>query len=240
MSRFFISSTGTELGKTLTACLLLRLLVREMKPVEILKPIISGFDKASPESSDTGLLLSAAEKELSPESIDHCSPWRFRAPLAPHLAAAAEGRSIDINALVSFCYTSVKDNPLTLIEGAGGIMAPLSPSITTLDWIKAIDCPVILVAGAYLGSFSHTLTAIETLKAHRVRLAGLLVSAGEEPASTEAEQLATLAKFTDCPLTYLPLLDVPLLPPHDRNRRLDEQLATLVGFTQWAKETGIL
>ena len=101
---------------------------------------------------------------MSATELDVIAPWRFAAPLSPDMAATREGRSIDFGDLVAFTRRSAgADSFTTLIEGVGGVMVPLDARHTVRDWIVASGLPCVLVAGSYLGSLSHTLTALEAL-----------------------------------------------------------------------------
>jgi dethiobiotin synthetase len=164
MSANFITGTGTDIGKTWLACTLLRHWRGEGRRPAAFKPVLSGFDPQCPEASDAGALLAALGRAVSAAELDAIAPWRYAAPLAPDMAAAREGRRLDFDALVGFSRSAVAapDRPL-LIEGVGGVMAPLDARHTVRDWIAASGLPCVLVAGSYLGSLSHTLTALEAL-----------------------------------------------------------------------------
>ena len=162
MSAYFVTSTGTDIGKTFVTAGLVRHWRQARKPVTALKPVVSGFDIATSAISDPGVLLDALEEPVSVEALTRISPWQFAAPLSPDMAAAREGREIVFDELVAFCREALAKNDGTLfIEGVGGIMVPLDREHTVLDWAKALDVPLILVAGSYLGTISHTLTALE-------------------------------------------------------------------------------
>jgi dethiobiotin synthetase len=161
----FITGTGTDIGKTWLACALLRHWQAEGRCVAAFKPILSGFDPRYAAASDAGQLLAALGREVSAAELDAVAPWRFAAPLSPDMAAAKEERDIDFDALVGFTRrVAGADSCTTLIEGVGGVMAPLDAMRHTVrDWIAASGLPSVLVAGSYLGSLSHTLTALEAL-----------------------------------------------------------------------------
>ena len=183
-----------------------------------LKPVASGFDAARPADGDTGELLRALDQEPTAANLDAVSPWRFAAPLSPDMAAAREHRTIPFDALVEHSRAAGRGAEVTLIEGVGGVMVPLDAEHTVLDWIAALEAPALLVVGSYLGTLSHSLTAVEALRARRVAMAGIVVSESEaEPVST-AETAATLARFTaTVPVCVLPrAAPVPLLPLVDR------------------------
>jgi dethiobiotin synthetase len=79
--RAFITATGTEIGKTHVTCELLRRLRSQGEPTLALKPVVTGFDPASPAGSDPVRLLEAQGLEPTPDAIAAISPWRFAAPL---------------------------------------------------------------------------------------------------------------------------------------------------------------
>jgi len=167
MSAYFITGTGTDIGKTWLTCALLRYWRAAGRQPAGFKPVLSGFDAALAQASDAGQILQALGRAVTPAALEGIAPWRFVAPLAPDMAAAREGRTIDFDALVGFtrriCRLASADS-LTLIEGVGGVMAPLDEQHTVRDWIVASGLPCVLVAGSYLGSLSHTLTALEALQ----------------------------------------------------------------------------
>ena len=162
MTAIFITATGTDVGKTFVAAALIRHLRQMGRTVDAIKPIVSGFDPARPNTSDPGVLLTALGKQVTQPEIDRIAPWRYRAPLSPDLAARREGKTIDVNAVIEFCHNAIETKEdILLIEGVGGIMVPLDEHKTVLDVMMALRLPLILVAGSYLGTISHTLTALE-------------------------------------------------------------------------------
>src|ERR1700722_12715468 len=142
MSPFFVTATGTDIGKTFVTAGLVRHLREQGSPVSALKPVMSGFDMATAAISDAGVLLDALGELVTPEAIDRISPWRFAAPLSPDMAAAREGRAIDFDALVEHCRKEIAACRGTLfIEGVGGVMVPLDELRTVLDWMEGIGIP---------------------------------------------------------------------------------------------------
>src|SRR6202012_5199716 len=94
MSAFFITATGTDVGKTCGRRGLTRALRARGRAGAALKPIVSGFEPAEAEGSDSGLLLAALGREPTLEAIAEISPWRFQAPLSPDMAAVREKRTL--------------------------------------------------------------------------------------------------------------------------------------------------
>jgi dethiobiotin synthetase len=183
MSAFFVTATGTDIGKTFVASGLIRHWRAAGRQVEALKPVATGFDPASAGASDAGALLTALGRPVTPAEIDRISPWRFAAPLSPDMAAKRENRSVDFDALVQFSQNAVAGNSdMLLIEGIGGVMVPLDESHTVLDWMIALNIPLVLVTGSYLGSLSHTLTALDVLARRGLAVKAVIVN--ETPGST--------------------------------------------------------
>src|SRR5262249_61692146 len=103
--------------------------------------------------------------------------WRFKAPISPHMAGRREARAIVFQEVVEFCRRSMaEDHGVLLIEGVGGIMVPFDDRRTVLDLMSVLRIPVILVAGSYGGSISHTLSALEVMARRNLDIAAGVVS----------------------------------------------------------------
>jgi dethiobiotin synthetase len=197
---YFITSTGTGIGKTYVTQKLIREARAEGKNVAALKPIISGWED---EPTDTACLLEALGLAYSQENIETVSPWRFTAPLSPDMAARKENRALSLDEIVAFCQQQ-REVDITFIEGVGGVMVPLNEQHTVLDWMKALSLPIILVTGSYLGTISHTLTALSVLSANGLTVDRLIIS--ETPDSTVSleDTKHTLENFCNVKIEVLP------------------------------------
>ena len=193
MGAKFITGTGTDIGKTWLCCALLRLWREQRKRPEALKPVLSGFDPATPAASDAGALLDALDRRCTERSLDALAPWRYAEPLSPDMASAREGRQVPFESLVGFTRRAAErtEGPL-LVEGVGGVMVPLDDHHTVRDWIAASGLPAVLVAGSYLGSMSHTLSALETLLNADVPVAAIAVNESEGSSVALGLTLASL------------------------------------------------
>jgi dethiobiotin synthetase len=206
MTTVFVTATGTEIGKTLVARGLIKALRAQGRAVEAFKPVVSGYDPHEAAGSDPGLLLAALGEPVTPEGIARISPFRFTEPVSPQLAARREGKKIDFNAVVELCRWRMQSCPGTLvIEGVGGVMAPLEDHRTVLDWIVALNQPIILVAGSYLGTFSHTYSAVDVLERRGLPIAALVVN---ESAGSPVSFSDTVESIR----TFCPTIDVQGLP----------------------------
>jgi dethiobiotin synthetase len=204
VTAIFITATGTDVGKTYVAASLIGHFRQMGRAVEAIKPVVSGFDPAQMASSDPGVLLRALGAPVNADAIERISPWRFRAPLSPDLAAQREGRSIDVEEVIAFCRSVVEQRrDLLLIEGVGGIMVPLDGERTILDVMMALQLPLILVTGSYLGAISHTLTALDSLYRRDMNVMSIIVSETMGSAVPLDDTVAEISRFAD-PVVGLP------------------------------------
>jgi dethiobiotin synthetase len=220
----FVTATGTDIGKTFVTAGLVRHLRGMGRPAAAIKPIVSGFDPEQAEASDPANLLAAMGRAVTAQDIAGISPWRFQAPLSPDFAARREGRSIDFAALVDFSRRAVDTHDMLFIEGVGGIMVPLDQAHTVLDWLTALHLPLILVAGSYVGTLSHTLTALHVLAQRNLSTLAVVVS--ETPGSPAPldETVATVARFADA----LDVIGLPRLAAGAPEHPAFAQLAALL------------
>lgn len=206
MSAYFITSSGTDIGKTFITRALCRQLREKKLPAHAYKPIISGWSEG--EENDVTLLCEALGLPQIEESYDQLSLYRLKAPLSPDMAARQEGISLKMEEIIRFCKNALKrhENGITLIEGVGGAMVPLTPTHTTLDLIEALNIPVILIVGSYLGSLSHTLTALESLRSRNIPMHHLIINESADSSVDTEETAQTLRSFVTCPVTITPRL----------------------------------
>ena len=224
MPAVFITGTGTGVGKTFVAAGLIRYFRGLGQPVNALKPLVSGFDPAAPSGSDPAILLDALGREVALDELNRISPWRFRAPLSPDMAARAENKAIDLQAVVDFCRAAIARNDgALLIEGIGGIMVPLDARHTVLDLMGLLNLPLVLVAGSYLGTLSHVLSAQDVILQHALNLRAIVVSETEGATVPLDATLATLANFAKAPL-----LGLRRQVPARQNDAVFEKLAELI------------
>jgi dethiobiotin synthetase len=191
----FVTGTGTDVGKTFLSAALIRHWRAAGHAVAAYKPVVSGFDPATEQASDPGVLLGALGRPIT--DIETISPWRFAAPLSPDMASAREGRTLDFEAIVEFSHRAATSAERVLIEGVGGIMVPLDDRHTVLDWMSTLRLPVLLVAGSYLGTISHTLTALRVLAQRNLTVVAVAVSESAVPGAPLDETVATIARFAD-------------------------------------------
>jgi dethiobiotin synthetase len=209
MTAMFVTATGTGIGKTFVASGLIRLLRGRGRTVEAIKPVITGFDPRLARESDTGRLLAVLGRPLTVDHIAAVSPYRLRAPVTPDLAARLEGAAIDFRALAAFCGDAIaRHRDALIIEGIGGVMVPLDDRHTVLDWMIEVNLPLLVVAGSYVGTLSHTLTALDVLGRNGLKVAGVVVSETPQSAAGLEETAAIIRRFA----TGMEVFALPRLP----------------------------
>lgn len=169
MNQFFVTGIGTEVGKTIVSAIL-----TEAFAADYWKPIQSG-DLDNTDSMKVERWISNPHTRIHPER------YRMNQPLSPHASAALDGVEIR----VSDFELPKTDRPL-IVEGAGGLLVPLSLQETMLDLIEHLQLPVILVVRHYLGSINHTLLSLEVLRIRGIVLAGIIYNGAENVASERA------------------------------------------------------
>lgn len=226
MQHFFITSSGTDIGKTLVTTTLCWQLRQMGKTVTALKPIVTGYDPHDMKS-DTAMILKSCEIHPTPQLMKTVSPWRYAAQLSPNMASHKEGTRINLSTLVEFCREhAALESDVVLVEGVGGVMAPINDQHTVLDWMKELGWPTVLVVGSYLGTLSHTLTALNTLIAQQIMVRAIVVSESGNSAVPLDETVSTLEKFVPA---YIPIVKIP-------RQRGKEELWKTVPLISWMCE----
>jgi dethiobiotin synthetase len=225
MSAVFITATGTDIGKTFVTAGLIRHIRVSGGTIAAVKPIVSGFDPEAWQESDPAVLLAALGRPVVLAEVESISPWRFKAPLSPHLASKCEGRAIVFRDVVEFCRKSIAvDHGMVLVEGIGGIMVPLDDRHTVLDLVSMLRIPAMLVAGSYVGTISHTLTALEVMARRNLDIAAVVVSASERSAASLEDTVAAIAQFADA----IDVIGLPRLPAGTSEHAALAQIAALI------------
>ena len=110
--------------------------------------------------------------ELDEQGIS--SPYNFSFPASPHLAAGMVGEEIDPSVLEKATARALEEYEEVVIEGAGGLLVPLTRKLTLLDYLAGQDVNMVLVTSPRLGSINHTLLSLEALRNRNMKLAGLV------------------------------------------------------------------
>lgn len=191
MTGFIVTGTDTDVGKTVFAAALVGAL-----RATYWKPIQAGLAGGT-DSQRVAELAATSPDRVLPEA------YRLTTPASPHRAAEIDGVEIDVQRLA---LPQVSSSPL-IVEGAGGVLVPLTRKTVQADLFASWDLPVILVAATRLGTINHSLLSIEALKRRAIALHGIAF-VGDANDDSEAT-ICAMGKVRR--LGRLPLLD-PLTP----------------------------
>jgi dethiobiotin synthetase len=163
--KLFITGIGTDVGKTIASAI-----ITESLEADYWKPIQAG-DLENSDSHKVQQFLSNSKTKIHPNS------YALQTPASPHLAAAIDGITIDLQQIKE---PSTQNH--LVVEGAGGVFVPLNDTDCVIDLIQP-DYKVIVVSRHYLGSINHSLLTIEALRNRKIDIAGIVFSGDENPAT---------------------------------------------------------
>jgi adenosylmethionine-8-amino-7-oxononanoate aminotransferase len=245
---FFITGTDTDAGKTVAAAALLVTLRAGGLDAVPMKPVQTGAieSKDGFSSPDLDFCLRMAELTSHPEDLRDMVPYIYEPACSPHLAAARSGREISIERIVQAFQNLLQKHDCVIVEGAGGMLAPISETATMLDLMTALDLPVILVARPGLGTINHTMLSVRELERSGLTLHGVIFCETKvgwgEIEKDNVETIARLAKTTVLGrIPYLPelsraklrsCLQADLFMPGGFSTSAKENLETLESYTR--------
>lgn len=172
----FVTGTDTGVGKTYVTCMIAREMRARGVRAGAYKPACSGCGAPSggePQWSDVEALVAACGGAFPGERV---CPQRFAAPLAPPVAAREEGRTVDAGLLRRGAEWWRGRVELLLVEGAGGLLAPLSDTDLVADLAGDLGLPLLIVARLGLGTINHTLLTVEAAERRGLRIAGIVLN----------------------------------------------------------------
>jgi dethiobiotin synthetase len=202
----FVTGTDTGVGKTFVSAALAREAAANGARVRYVKPLQTGL-LAGEEGSDADIVRALAEVEAK-------ELFRFDAPLAPAAAAALEGRTVDVRALVSAMEAEAREVDVLVVEGAGGLLVPVTGEATMADLAVALRAPLVVVARPGLGTLNHTALTLEAAARRGLAVDRIVVSAW--PDAPGVTELTNLDRILDMRAR------VELLPFFEEGARLPE------------------
>lgn len=225
MSRgVFITGTDTEIGKTVVARLLTAGLAESGAAVAVMKPVAAGCEQTAdgPRNTDALELMAVSNVDAGYELVN---PYALAPPVSPHLAAAGAGIEIGLGHIRQCYETLAARSDWVVVEGVGGWRVPLSETADVADIARALDLPVIMVAGMRLGCLNHTLLTEDAIRVSGARLLGWVANC-REPDDFGLEQcIETLKARMAAPLLgVVPRLD----DPEDGSTRSGAELAAVI------------
>jgi dethiobiotin synthetase len=203
MRGLFVTATDTGVGKTEVTCALLREARARGRDVVGMKPAQSGVVPGEP--SDAERLRDACG---GVEPLEVICPYTFGPPLAPAVAARLEGKELSLERIVEGARALAARHEAVLVEGAGGLLVPLTARETYADLARALGLAVLVVARAGLGTVNHTALTVEALRARGLAIAAIVlnraVAADDASVPHNAGEIARLTGLA--PVVVLPFV----------------------------------
>ncbi len=196
MAGFLVTGTDTGVGKTYVACGIIRALKRMGVRVHPFKPVETGCSSV-PEDA----LALAEAAGVSPEDV---VAYTFREPLAPAVAERLEGGKIDVMRIISRFRELEGSSDVVLVEGAGGLLVPITGSFTYADLAALLGIPVLVVARSRLGTINHTLLTLRVLRAYGLRELGVVVNGYRGEDTAERTNPEVIRELGHCRVFVVP------------------------------------
>ncbi|MEB3794153.1 MULTISPECIES: dethiobiotin synthase [unclassified Acinetobacter] len=175
---YFVSGIDTEIGKTYATGFLAKLWTEQGKKVITQKLIQTGNAAISEDIEKHREIMGQGWFQEDHDKLT--MPEIFSYPASPHLATRLDNREIDFQKIENATQTLAERFEIVLLEGAGGLMVPLTTSLLTIDYVAQHQFPVILVTSGRLGSINHTLLSLEALKSRGLKLKALVYNLKDE------------------------------------------------------------
>ena len=200
MTRIAMLGSGTDIGKTHISCALLKEARERGQTVHAYKPVMSGFAPDQLGESDAGRLAAACGHNIDAASLDRFCHYAFTEAVAPNVAARRSGISMDYTALVDRARRAMAgDKVLFLLEGAGGVLSPVTDEKLNADLAADLGLSAVIVTANYLGTISHTLSAIESCRQRGVAVCAIAISQPTVDFGLPAEVIEEIGRWTHLP-----------------------------------------
>ena len=188
----FVTGTDSGVGKTWVGCALARALVRAGHRVVAIKVVETGTE-LNPSPIEDGVQLAAATGQRAPLH----ALYRFRTPVAPAVAVELEGgKKLDFDTVVGEVERVARGSEITLVETAGGLLAPLAWDWNVVDLAEALGASVLVAAANRLGTINHTLLTLGALELGGILAAGVVLSAAEVPDASSATNRDAIVRLS--------------------------------------------
>ena len=205
---WFVTGTGTEVGKTVVAAAIARSMRATGASVAVFKPAVSGLEEPPGPGAlhDHELLRLAAD---SRQSDDDVAPYRYGPAVSPHLAAELAGESISPERLVRAARGAGDGADALVCEGVGGFLVPLTLGYLVRDFARDLGLPVVIAAAPGLGTINHSLLTIEAVRAAGLEVAAVVLTPWpDEPSVMERSNRAAIERLGGVAVRTLPRLDL--------------------------------
>ena len=195
----FIAGTDTEVGKTVITCGLLRVLNGTGRTAIGMKPVATGAEitSAGLRNDDALQLIANSKPKLNYSTINPCV---YKEPASPNIAASRMGEEVKLEVIEAAYGVCCAQAEIVLVEGIGGWRVPLSDTLQTVDLVRHLDLPVILVVGMRLGCINHALLSAAAIVGDGERLIGWVANAMDPDYLYQTETIDILKEGIPAPL----------------------------------------
>jgi dethiobiotin synthetase len=197
----FITGTGTGVGKTHVGSRIAAALRDSGVDVGVMKPVETGCRARGGVlvPRDAVALVRAARVN---DPLDQVNPYRFREALAPFVAAERAGASVSMQRIMASFRELRRRHQCMIVEGAGGIMVPLTRRASNIDLARSLGLPVLVVALPSLGTINHTVLTIMALRSFGISCAGIIINSAAPMRAGVAERTnpAVIERMTGIPV----------------------------------------
>ncbi len=238
MRSFFITGTDTDVGKTTATAALCALFRKDGLNTVPVKPVQTGCGHSGDglAAPDLEFSLASCGLKLSREDQDALCLYRYQAACSPHLAAELENKPIDPPVIISAVRALQSRYDNLLVEGAGGILVPLTRSYLMLDLMNDLALPVILVSRTGLGAINHALLSLAALRNRAITVAGIVFCETRKPARDyiEDDNCRTIAGLGTVPILgtvpWFPDFNPAGIPPATFLRAVSESMSDVIAL----------
>jgi dethiobiotin synthetase len=207
----FVTGTDTGVGKTLVAVAVLRALAGSGKRAVGMKPVAAGLAADGSVNPDVAALLAAGNVDAP---LHDRNPYAFAPAIAPHLAAAEAGATIDLAVIAAAFARLAAETDVVVVEGAGGALVPINATHDMLDIAAHLRLPVLLVVGMRLGCLNHALLSVAAIRARGLELAGWVANGIDPRMQALAANVEALSQRLQAPRIASIAWGAPfILPP---------------------------
>ena len=215
MKAYFITGTDTGVGKTVVTGAIAAALAAKGLSVGVMKPCESGCAEMDGELVPADALF-LRDMAGCDDALDAICPYRLRTALAPGVAAKREGIVIDPARIEALFAAACRRHDIVLVEGAGGLLVPVTDRLLTIDLVRLLALPLIIVGRLSLGTINHTLLTVREAQRAGLVIAGIILSqTSQVHGLAEQTNPEVLCRFTDVPLLGI----MPFVPESDRRDR---------------------
>ena len=204
MSGIFVTGTNTEVGKTYVSVLAAKWLRSRGVDVGVMKPVETGcveIDGRRVAADAQALVASAGVTD----EMSLVAPCTLRKPLAPLVAAELEGASIDPELILASFRELASRHSFMIVEGAGGLLVPLTDRYNMLDMAEEMQLPLLVVAASKLGAINHSLLTLDAARARGVPVSALVLNfLTPHPDEAQQTNAMTLRDLVSEPVLELP------------------------------------